>query len=167
MTEGVRKTENAPLRGGFKNLFGQSFAEVVVDSQNKTGFQKHMPNQRVKEFCWDGRNVDASWLGLCVVGVLKSFIDISSLVKGIISSVTRISGRISFSSVGVWSPAITPQARLAWIEIRGIPLDCWCLNWEDKEEELSFGPGISNDSRKSGDIVERGAREAATINMYP
>ncbi|KAK0593210.1 hypothetical protein LWI29_032974 [Acer saccharum] len=31
-----------------------------------------------------------------------------------------------FSSVGVWSAAITPQARLAWVEFRGVPLDCWC-----------------------------------------
>lgn len=31
-----------------------------------------------------------------------------------------------FSSIGIWSDAITPQTRLSWVEFRGIPLNVWC-----------------------------------------
>ena len=43
-----------------------------------------------------------------------------------------------FSVVGAWTPAITPQASLAWVEFGGIPLDCWC---EDLFKRLGWAVG--------------------------
>ena len=50
----------------------------------------------------------------------------------------RVLWRDYFSSVTAWNPAITPQARLAWVEFGGIPLDCWC---EDLFKRLGWAVG--------------------------
>ncbi|KAI9194864.1 hypothetical protein LWI28_009754 [Acer negundo] len=113
-----------------------------------------MINKRVEEMHWNGRATDVSWLELSAVGVLKSFIDESFVVKGLLNRnilfefyylgdknvlwlFRSMSDRKSFiknndvwkdffSSVGAWSPSITPQARLSWVEFRSVSLDCWC-----------------------------------------
>ncbi|KAK3221696.1 hypothetical protein Dsin_008721 [Dipteronia sinensis] len=109
---------------------------------------------RMEIMKWDLNSFDSSWLNVCAVGVLMSFNDITPVLwglcerrinasfvyigdKNILCKFTSISDRDTFirsrmvwkeyfSSVGVWTEAITPQSRLSWIEFRGIPLQCWC-----------------------------------------
>ncbi|KAK3218657.1 hypothetical protein Dsin_012627 [Dipteronia sinensis] len=111
-------------------------------------------NKRVESMNWEENNCDSSWLEFSLVGVLKSFTDISIVIQGLLncqifftfyylgdknvlwlfkSLKDRESFRNNkdlwkdyFSSVCDWTPAITPQARLAWVEFGGVPLDCWC-----------------------------------------
>ncbi|KAK3221733.1 hypothetical protein Dsin_008758 [Dipteronia sinensis] len=59
-----------------------------------------------------------------------------------------------FSSVGLWSIAITPQSRMEWVEFRGIPLHCWCdeffmrLGWTVGEPLL-----IEEDTRNKVNLL--------------
>ncbi|KAK2654294.1 hypothetical protein Ddye_014150 [Dipteronia dyeriana] len=110
-------------------------------------------NRRMETLYWDDSNCDSNWLNFSLVGVLKSFTDISSIIQGMLSKQifftfyylgdknvlwlfkskkdmetflhNRKLWEDFFSSVCAWSPAITPQARLVWVEFGGIPLDCW------------------------------------------
>ncbi|KAK2634672.1 hypothetical protein Ddye_029464 [Dipteronia dyeriana] len=61
---------------------------------------------------WDAFKGDSRWLKLSLVGVLKSFTDISSVIHGLL--------------------------RLAWVEFGGVPLDCWC---EDFFRRLGWAVG--------------------------
>ncbi|KAK1582650.1 hypothetical protein Q3G72_016985 [Acer saccharum] len=122
--------------------------------------------QTVEIMNWDGKGNDDRWLDYVAVGVLRSFTDVSSVVKGpldhqifftfyyigdknVIWNFRSLKDRGSFirnkvlwegyfSSVAVWTDAITPQARLAWVEFRGVPLDCW---WEDFFKRLGWAVG--------------------------
>ncbi|KAK2635502.1 hypothetical protein Ddye_030294 [Dipteronia dyeriana] len=109
--------------------------------------------ERIKVMKWDEKLQDGSWLDFYAVGVLKAFSDVSPVVyrlyekKIVVSSVylgdkhnlwvlnsikdrdvfiiSRLSWEDLFSSVGTWNIAITPHARLSWIEFRGVPVQCW------------------------------------------
>ncbi|KAK0606710.1 hypothetical protein LWI29_003197 [Acer saccharum] len=115
---------------------------------------------------WEVKQSDGRWLEYSAVGVLKALDDVSRLVKDMLNRGIKfnfyylgdknvlwlflsrndrddfIRDKVlwseSFSSVGVWSPAITPQSRMTWVEYRGIPLDCWC---EDFFKRLGWAVG--------------------------
>ncbi|KAK1558634.1 hypothetical protein Q3G72_004836 [Acer saccharum] len=133
---------------------------------------------------WDEDSVDGSWLKCCAVGVLKSFSDIQPLIKGLqkiqIQSSSFYLGDKNilwvfnstrdrdsfirkkllwedfFSSVGLWTKAITPQSRLFWLEFRGVPLHCWCdkffmrLGWAVGE------PLLIEDETRNKELLIRG-----------
>ncbi|KAK3199059.1 hypothetical protein Dsin_022474 [Dipteronia sinensis] len=144
----------------FKAQVGTSYADVVKTSTNVANAKGYTGKDivdrmdRMEIMKWDLNSYDSSWLNVCVVGVLKSFNDITPVLwglrerrinasfvyigdKNILCKFTSISDRDTFirsrmvwkeyfSSVGVWTEAITPQSQLSWIEFRGIPLQCWC-----------------------------------------
>ncbi|KAK4859905.1 hypothetical protein QYF36_013926 [Acer negundo] len=55
-----------------------------------------------------------------ILWTFKSFKDRDTFIRN------RLLWEDHFSSVGLWSNAITPQSKLSWIEFGGIQLQCWC-----------------------------------------
>ncbi|KAK1561193.1 hypothetical protein Q3G72_035362 [Acer saccharum] len=136
---------------------------------------------------WDGRSNDVNWLEHCAVGVLNRFTDISFMIKGLLNKNilfdfyylgdknvlwffrsiadknnfirNKVDWKDLFSHIGAWSPAITPQARLAWVEFRGIPLDCWCedfflrLGWMVGEPLLIDEETLSRNNLMCGRVM--------------
>lgn len=128
--------------------------KMTIKDPNTSGIKVKDSMDGEEIMKWDVNIHDSSWLKLCAVGVLKSFSDIIPVLRGlgerrievstfylgdknILWSFMSISDRDTFissrvlwedyfSSVGVWTDAITPQSRISWIEFRGIPLHCWC-----------------------------------------
>ncbi|KAK0575064.1 hypothetical protein LWI29_033475 [Acer saccharum] len=116
-----------------------------------------MASKRVEVMHWDGIGSNDRWLDYVAMGVLRTITDVSSMVKdlldrqiyftfyyigdkNVIWNFCSLKDRDSFiknrglwgdffSSVSVWSDAITPHSTLAWVEFQGIPLDCWCENF--------------------------------------
>ncbi|KAK4855308.1 hypothetical protein QYF36_005883 [Acer negundo] len=175
--------------GGYNNIQSrQSHARVVKESVGRYGHQDQfqeanmrIQNQGTKQekvhqnakmkknveiMNWDDNMCDSSWLEYSVVGVLKSFFDISAVIKDLLKRQIfftfyylgdknvlwlfkslkdreffmkeRVLWKDYFSYVSAWSPSITPQASVAWVEFRGIPLDCWC---EDLFKRLGWAVG--------------------------
>ncbi|KAK0595514.1 hypothetical protein LWI29_007411 [Acer saccharum] len=143
--------------GFFRENGGSSFAEVVRNVHSMKEVSESKMYQKVEVMYWDGEGNDTRWLEYSVVGVLKTFTDVSLVVKTLLDSQVffnfyylgdknviwdfrslkdrdsfinnKVLWKDYFSSVTAWTDAITPQARLAWVEFRGIPLDCWCENF--------------------------------------
>ncbi|KAK3198407.1 hypothetical protein Dsin_021822 [Dipteronia sinensis] len=152
--------------GIYWEKWGQSFATVVKDKLkvDDSEITKIYPSEEVMNL--EGKHSDNKWLEFSAVGVLKVFRDVSSMVIGMLNrgikfnfyflgdkNVLRlfqskkdkedfIRNKVLwsefFSSVREWSPAITPQSRMTWVEFRGIPLDCWC---EDFFRRLGWAVG--------------------------
>ncbi|KAI9187274.1 hypothetical protein LWI28_026238 [Acer negundo] len=102
VTQKNRYSLGIPLNKVYKDGFGPSYADVVKASRNgfgstdSVGVQRMMQvpcndsgptdsqgMQRMEEMSWDIHANDLSWLELSVVGVLKSFLDVSCVLKGI------------------------------------------------------------------------------------
>ncbi|KAK0583522.1 hypothetical protein LWI29_037804 [Acer saccharum] len=170
-----------------KVFSGQSFTEVVKEKSNLGGIQNRVNLNKVDEMHWDGRSNDVNWLEHCAVGVLNRFTDISFMIKGLLNKNilfdfyylgdknvlwffrsmadrnnfirNKVDWKDLFSHIGAWSPAITPQARLAWVEFRGIPLDCWCedfflrLGWMVGEPLLIDEETLSRNNLMCGRVM--------------
>ncbi|KAI9169435.1 hypothetical protein LWI28_012327 [Acer negundo] len=156
-----------------------------MNSMNEVNASKM--NHKVKVMYWDREGNDTRWLDYSVVGVLKTFTDASLVVKTLLNSQVffnfynmgnkntlwdfrSLKDRYSFinnkalwkdyfSSVTVWKNVITPQARLAWVEFRGIPLDCWCenffqrLGWAMGEPMMIAEDTLNRDNLYNGRVL--------------
>ncbi|TXG62753.1 hypothetical protein EZV62_009747 [Acer yangbiense] len=131
---------------------GPSYAEVVKSSTRETkpnGLKEKDRIDRMEFLKWDVDAHDSSWLQFCAVGVLKSFSDITPVVRGLREDGYKL---LLFTEVIRILYAITPQSRLSWIELRGIPLNCWCddffksLGWM-VEESLTVEEETLNRSK--------------------
>ncbi|KAK1554877.1 hypothetical protein Q3G72_018635 [Acer saccharum] len=155
-----------------KDLKADSSHTITIGNQrtrnNSAGHRKGNQEVEAKKetMFWDDSKGDSRWLELSLVGFLRAFTDISSVIQGLLNKqiyftfyylgdknvlwlFRSLKDRESFlhnrelwkgffSSVCVWSPARTPQARLAWVEFSGIPLNCWC---EDFFRRLGWAVG--------------------------
>jgi hypothetical protein len=161
-----RNVDVKPPVGPSKDFSGQSYTEIVKEAINRDDNTKSSGIQKKERMYWDNGQCDTSWLEFSVVRVLKSFSDISKVIKDMLNrkiyfnfyylgdknvlwtfrskkymdefTRNKTVWRDFFSSVGGWSAAITPQSRLSWVEFRGIPLDCWC---EDFFKRLGWAIG--------------------------
>ncbi|KAK0602975.1 hypothetical protein LWI29_000066 [Acer saccharum] len=137
-----------------KSLHGTSYAKVAKGVDTVVNSKGTMEEEIMEVMKWDEKSSDDSWLKCCAVGVLKKFADVQSVIKGLLDNNIQSSSYylgdknilwvfnttkerdISirnkflwedyFSSVGLWTNAITPRTRLSWLEFRGILLNCWC-----------------------------------------
>ncbi|KAI9200332.1 hypothetical protein LWI28_006139 [Acer negundo] len=83
-----------------------------------------------------------------ILWTFKSFKDRDTFIRN------RLLWEDHFSSVGLWSNAITPQSKLSWIEFGGIPLQCWC-------EKFFLSLDVFSDSSCSG---SDNSKEAKGVN---
>ncbi|KAK3218697.1 hypothetical protein Dsin_012667 [Dipteronia sinensis] len=102
---------------------------------------------------WSSQEIDQVWIKRCAVGILKHFSDVSSVNKRLrcrgfkFTSAYIVDKSIlwcfdsksekdgfkrsqffwddHFSSVVNWSDSIIPQAKVAWIDIKGVPMCFW------------------------------------------
>ncbi|KAK1577752.1 hypothetical protein Q3G72_024490 [Acer saccharum] len=145
---------NRPVYRANRTSVGSSYEEVAKNGNSEIHFNDPKDKVRMEEMRWDEADNNDSWLRLYAVGVLRSFSNSVTVVKGLRSSKIHVSSfylgdknilwvfrsiterdnfirnkwlwEEQFSSVGVWSKSMTPQSRLSWAEFRGIPLHCWC-----------------------------------------
>ncbi|KAK0576278.1 hypothetical protein LWI29_014851 [Acer saccharum] len=139
-----------------------SYAETVKASANGSNFCDYkeeclhkVEETSIKEVVkWDEGANDNSWLRFYAVSVLKKISDVSSVIKG-----SRWLWNEFFSSVGTWSIAITPQSRLAWVEVRGIPMHVWCeglcrrLGWAIGEPVLTADETLRKEKNFVGKVL--------------
>ncbi|KAK3198031.1 hypothetical protein Dsin_021446 [Dipteronia sinensis] len=168
-----------------ETLHGTSYAEVVKGMDRVINYDGTMKEEIMEVMKWEEKSSNDSWLKCCVVSVLKKFIDVQVVIKGLLDNSIQSSSYYLgdknilwvfkttkerdifiryrflwedyFSSVGLWTNAITPQTRLSWLEFRGIPLNCWCkeffmrLGWAVGEplvvEEETLNRSVLNSGR--------------------
>ena len=72
--------------GFFRENGGSSFAEVVRNVHSMKEVSESKMYQKVEVMYWDGEGNDTRWLEYSVVGVLKTFTDVSLVVKTLLDS---------------------------------------------------------------------------------
>ncbi|KAK1573084.1 hypothetical protein Q3G72_006436 [Acer saccharum] len=153
----------------------RSFVEVVKGGQGDLSFNEKDVSHKGITIKWEHGSKNDKWLSLCAVGVLRTFENVVTVAnrldkRNIELSIYYLGDKIVlwelqsikdkeefvrsrsiwedyFSSVGNWSPAVTPQSRLVWVDFWGIPLHYW---HEDFLTRLGWAMGkpllIENDS---------------------
>ncbi|KAI9197945.1 hypothetical protein LWI28_007187 [Acer negundo] len=94
-------------KADIKNLCSRSFVEVAKGSKNGIQEKGDEGNKKLLSMLWDSNFGDVSWLSKCAMGVLKDFVNVSSMNQR-------------------WCNSHVPQARLVWMECIGVPLNVWC-----------------------------------------
>ncbi|KAK0594698.1 hypothetical protein LWI29_006479 [Acer saccharum] len=72
--------------GFFRENGGSSFTEVVRNVHSMKEVSESKMYQKVEVMYWDGEGNDTRWLEYSVVGVLKTFTDVSLVVKTLLDS---------------------------------------------------------------------------------
>ncbi|KAK3221146.1 hypothetical protein Dsin_015116 [Dipteronia sinensis] len=136
------------------NNNSRSFVEVVNGLEN--GIQEHGFEVKKKTLfmSWDSNIYDDNWLNKCAMGVLKKFANVSSVnhrlsLRGFSFSSVYLGDKSivwcfdsnddreafvsnkffwedCFSYMLKWCNSLIPQARLVWLDCRGVPLNVWC-----------------------------------------
>ncbi|KAK1568644.1 hypothetical protein Q3G72_027057 [Acer saccharum] len=140
--EGGRKQDNRSFAGAVrKNLFGNAEMKII-----RSDLSHNMS--------WFGSNKEEEWLMRSAVGELKEFYNLELVTKmlesrGFIFSSVYLGGksimwtfemicerdgvimnglfwRECFSSMSGWKHSTSGLLRLKWVDVYGVPMDCWC-----------------------------------------
>ncbi|KAK1561161.1 hypothetical protein Q3G72_035079 [Acer saccharum] len=155
----IRKVQESrrDFQEGFREQNNRSFAEAVRKNMNGNAETRVLHSDIAHSMSWFGSVENEEWLMRSAVGELKVFNNIELVNKklesrGFIFSSVYLGGkrilwtfesvcerdgfirngifwRECFSSMSCWKYSPREFSRLKWMDVYGVPIDCWCYDF--------------------------------------